>query len=77
MKKTGRLITVDEGCKTNGTGSEIAAIVAEEAIDYLQAPIIRVAAPMTSVPYSTPLERFFIPDEGNIKEAVGKVLQYG
>jgi len=76
LEKTGRLITVDEGCKTNGVGSEIAAVVAEESIDCLLAPIIRVAAPMTPVPYSAVLEKSYIPDEGNIKDAVSKVLQY-
>lgn len=76
VRKTGKLITVDEGCKTNGIGSEIAAIIAEEAVDYIQAPIIRVAAPMTPVPYSTPLEEFYIRDEGNIKEAISRILQY-
>ncbi|MBW2285878.1 MAG: alpha-ketoacid dehydrogenase subunit beta [Deltaproteobacteria bacterium] len=76
VKKTGKLITVDEGNKTNGFGSEIAAIVAEEAVEYLQAPIVRVAAPMTPVPYGPTLEKFYTPDEGNIKEAVQKVMAY-
>ena len=56
VKRTGKLVTVDEGNKTNGFGSEIAAILSEEAIDYLQAPILRVAAPMTPVPYGPPLK---------------------
>ncbi|MDB4444508.1 alpha-ketoacid dehydrogenase subunit beta [bacterium] len=77
VKKTGRLITFDEGCKNNGMGSEIAAIIAEEAIDYLQAPIIRVAAPMVPVPSSKALESFYIPDEGNLKEAITRILHHG
>jgi len=76
VKKTGKLITMDEGCKTNGMGSEIAAIIAEEAIDYVQAPIMRVAAPMVPVPYSPVLEKFYVPDEENLKAAINKVLQY-
>ena len=76
VKKTGKLITVDEGNKSNGFGSEIAAIVSEEAVEYLQAPIVRVAAPMTPVPYGPTLEKFYIPDEENIKEAVHKVMAY-
>ncbi|MFH1122110.1 MAG: alpha-ketoacid dehydrogenase subunit beta [Pseudomonadota bacterium] len=76
VKKTGKLITVDEGNKTNGFGSEISAIVSEEAIEYLQAPILRVAAPMTPVPYGPTLEKFYIPDEQRIKEAVGRVMAY-
>ncbi len=76
IKKTGKLITVDEGNKTNGFGSEIAAIISEEAIEYMQAPIIRVAAPMTPVPYGPTLEKFYIPDEENIKDAVKRVMTY-
>jgi pyruvate dehydrogenase E1 component beta subunit len=77
VKKTGKLITVDEGNKTNGFGSEIAAIVAEEAIEYLQAPIIRISAPMVPVPYGPTLEKFYIPDENNIKEAIKRIMAYG
>ena len=76
VEKTGKLITVDEGNKSNGFGSEIAAIVSEESVEYLQAPIVRVAAPMTPVPYGPTLEKFYIPDEGNIKEAVQRVVAY-
>jgi pyruvate dehydrogenase E1 component beta subunit len=77
IKKTGKLITVDEGNKSNGFGSEIAAIVAEEGIEYLEAPIIRVAAPMVPVPYGPTLEKFYIPDENNIKEAIERIMAYG
>ncbi len=76
VKKTGKLITVDEGNKTNGFGSEIAAIVAEEAVEYLEAPVIRVAAPMVPVPYGPTLEKFYIPDENRIKTAVDRVMAY-
>ena len=76
VKKTGKLITVDEGNKVNGFGAEISAMVSEEAIEYLQAPICRVAAPMTPVPYGPTLEKFYIPDEANIREAVRKVMAY-
>jgi len=75
--KTGKLITVDEGNKSNGFGSEIAAIVAEEAVEYLEAPVVRVAAPMVPVPYGPTLEKFYIPDENNIKEAIERVMAYG
>jgi pyruvate dehydrogenase E1 component beta subunit len=76
VSKTGRLITVDEGCKTSGVGSEIAAIIAEEAIDYLEAPIIRLAPPMVVIPYSRLLENLYLPDENKIKEAINQVLKY-
>jgi pyruvate dehydrogenase E1 component beta subunit len=74
IKKTGRLIIVEEGRKTNGIGSEISAVIAEEAIDYLQTPIVRVAAPMTPVPASPPLEGFYVPNEDNIRDAVNTLI---
>jgi pyruvate dehydrogenase E1 component beta subunit len=74
VKKTGRLIIVSEDCKTGGVGAEIAAIVAEEAIDYLDAPIKRLAEPDTPIPFSPPLEQYVIPDEKSIVEAVKEVV---
>jgi pyruvate dehydrogenase E1 component beta subunit len=74
VKKTGRLVIVTEDCKTGGVSAEIAAIVAEEALDYLDAPIKRVAEPDTPVPFSPPLEQFVIPDEKRIMQAIKETL---
>jgi pyruvate dehydrogenase E1 component beta subunit len=74
VKKTGRIVIVSEDCKTAGVSAEIAAVVAEEAIDYLDAPIKRVAAPDTPIPFSPPLEQFVIPDEKAIIKAVKEVV---
>lgn len=74
VKKTGRIVIVTEDCKTAGISAEIAAIVAEEALDYLDAPIRRVAEPDTPIPFSPPLEQFVIPNEKTIIKAVKKVL---
>jgi pyruvate/2-oxoglutarate/acetoin dehydrogenase E1 component len=74
VKKTGRLVVVSEDTKTAGVSAEIAAIVAEEAIDYLDAPIKRVAEPDTPIPFSSPLESFVIPDEKRIIKAVKEIL---
>lgn len=74
VKKTGRLVIVSEDCKTAGVSAEIAAIVAEEAIDYLDAPIKRVAEPDTPIPFSPPLEQYVIPDEKAIIKAVREVV---
>jgi pyruvate/2-oxoglutarate/acetoin dehydrogenase E1 component len=74
VKKTGRLVIVSEDCKTAGVSAEIAAVVAEEAIDYLDAPIKRVAEPDTPIPFSPPLEQYVIPDEKAIIKAVKKVV---
>ncbi|MCD6445459.1 alpha-ketoacid dehydrogenase subunit beta [Candidatus Bathyarchaeota archaeon] len=74
VKKTGRLVVVSEDCKTAGVTAEIAALVAEEAIDYLDAPIKRVAEPDTPIPFSPPLEEYVIPNEKKIIKAVKEVV---
>jgi pyruvate dehydrogenase E1 component beta subunit len=74
VKKTGRIVIVSEDCKTAGVSAEIAAIVAEEALDYLDAPIKRVAEPDTPIPFSPPLEQFVLPDEKRITAAIREVV---
>jgi pyruvate dehydrogenase E1 component beta subunit len=74
VKKTGRIIIVSEDCKTAGVSAEIAAIIAEEAIDYLDAPIKRVAEPDTPIPFSPPMEQYVIPDEKAIIKTVKEVF---
>jgi pyruvate dehydrogenase E1 component beta subunit len=74
VKKTGRIVIVSEDCKTAGVSAEIAAVVAEEAIDYLDAPIKRVAEPDTPIPFSPSLENFVIPDENRIIKAVKEIV---
>lgn len=68
--KTGRLVIVHEAVKTSGFGGEIAAIVAEEGFDLLDAPIKRVAMPFTPIPFAPILERAVIPSEESIVAAV-------
>jgi len=74
LKKTGRLVIVSEDCKTAGVSAEIAAMVAEEALDYLDAPVKRVAEPDTPIPFSPPLEQFVIPNEKSIIKAVKEIV---
>lgn len=74
VRKTGRIAIVTEDCKTAGASAEIAAVVAEEALDYLDAPIKRVAEPDTPIPFSPPLEQFVIPNEKSIVKAVKKIV---
>jgi pyruvate/2-oxoglutarate/acetoin dehydrogenase E1 component len=74
VKKTGRLVIACEDCRTAGVGAEIAASVAEEALDYLDAPIKRLAEPDTPIPFSPSLERSVIPDEKTIINAVREVV---
>lgn len=68
--KTGKLVIVHEAVRTSGFGGEIAAIVADEGFDLLDAPIRRVTAPDTPVPFSPVLESAFMPNEEKIVAAV-------
>jgi len=70
VKKTGRLVIMDEEPKTESASSEIAAIVAEEAFDLLDAPIKRVCAPDTPIPFSPTLEKAWMPDEEDLIKAI-------
>jgi len=73
VKKTHNLVIAHEAVKIGGVGAEVAAQVAEQAIDYLDAPIMRVGAPFTPVPFSPPLEELFIPGAEDIVAAVEKM----
>ena len=75
VRKTGRLVIVEEDVRTNGLGAEIAAIVAEEAFDFLNAPIKRVAARDAPIPFSPVLEDYIIPNERDIIKAVEEVCE--
>ena len=74
VKKTGRLVVLHEATRTGGFGGEIAALVAEEAFSDLKAPIKRVTPPDIPVPFSPPLERFYIPNEGQLIQAVRVIM---
>lgn len=76
VQKTSKAIMLHEDNKTGGIGAEIAAQLAEECFTYLDGPILRVAAPDTPVPFSTPLEQFFLPKVGDIVEAAKKLAAY-
>jgi pyruvate/2-oxoglutarate/acetoin dehydrogenase E1 component len=74
VKKTGRLVVVSEDCKTGGVGAEIASVIAEEAIEYLDARIKRVTGADSPIPFSPPLEQYVIPSERAIINAVKEVV---
>ncbi len=76
IKKTNRTVLVYEDHKTLGIGAEIAALLTEELFEYLDAPILRVAAPDTPIPYSPPLEEFYLPGEDEIIAAINRVIEY-
>ncbi len=75
VKKTGRLVVAEEGNQRGGWGTQVAADVASQAIEFLDAPIVRVAAPDTPVPFSPVLEQTVVPGEDDIVEAVHTVLK--
>ena len=74
VKKTGRLVVMCEEPKTGSSGAQIAAMVAEEGFDYLDAPIKLVAAPDTPIPFSPVLEKYWMPDEARLIEAVRSLV---
>ena len=74
VEKTGRLVIMSEEPRTGSLAAEISAIVAEEAFDFLDAPIIRVCAPDTPVPFSPVLEKFWMPSEEDLLRAVSEIV---
>jgi acetoin:2,6-dichlorophenolindophenol oxidoreductase subunit beta len=74
VRKTGRLIIVEENNLTGGWGAEVAARVADECIGSLEAPIRRVAAPDTPVPFAPTMENYYIPSVQRILATVKEVL---
>jgi 2-oxoisovalerate dehydrogenase E1 component beta subunit len=76
-KKTGKVLIVHEDNLTGGLGGEIAAIIAGEAFEYLDAPIVRVAGPdIPAVPFSHPMQDFFLPNADKIAAAARKLAAY-
>lgn len=76
VQKTHRAVIVHEAHRRAGPGAEIAALLAEEAIGYLDAPILRVAAKNVPFPYNPDLERFILPSVEDVVAAVKGVTQY-
>lgn len=73
-KKTGRIVIAHEAPKTLGMGAEISALISEKAVEYLQAPILRVAGLDAPVPYS--LESTYLPNAKRILTSIKKVASY-
>jgi len=74
IKKTNRAIVVHEAWKTCGFGAEITSMIMEEAFDYLDAPVKRIAGFDSPIPYSPELEPLVIPNKEVIKKAVREIL---
>jgi pyruvate dehydrogenase E1 component beta subunit len=73
VKKTGRLVTVEEGWPQNGIGAEISARVMEQAFDYLDAPVMRVTGKDVPMPYAANLEKLALPSVAEIVDAAKAV----
>ena len=65
---------MDEEPLTGSAAGEIAAVMADEAFEFLNAPIKRVCAPDTPIPFSTVLEKFWMPDEEDLIKAINKII---
>tara|TARA_B100000029_G_scaffold501287_1_gene574421 strand:- start:27853 stop:28833 length:981 start_codon:yes stop_codon:yes gene_type:complete len=76
VRKTNRVMVVHEDTLTGGYGGEIAAMIADEAFEYLDAPIRRLAAIDTPVPFSPPLESYFLPNTEKITDALRDLVAY-
>ncbi|MGE3153959.1 MAG: alpha-ketoacid dehydrogenase subunit beta [Nitrospiraceae bacterium] len=76
VRKTSKAILLHEDNKTGGIGAEIAALLAEDCFDCLDGPVMRIAAPDTPVPFSPPLEEFFLPKAADVVAAAKKLAAY-
>jgi 2-oxoisovalerate dehydrogenase E1 component beta subunit len=77
VKKTGKALVVTEANRSCSVASEVAALIAEEAFAYLDAPVMRVAAPdVPAMPYSAPLEHAFLIDAEKIGAALRKLIAF-
>ena len=74
VKKTNRCVVAHEACKTCGVGAEIAALVAEHAFDYLDAPVLRVATKDVPIPFNNSEEEAALVKEADLIEAVRKLI---
>ncbi|RWX75588.1 pyruvate dehydrogenase complex E1 component subunit beta [Neorhizobium lilium] len=73
VKKTGRLVTVEEGYPQNSVGTEIATRVMQQAFDYLDAPVLTIAGKDVPMPYAANLEKLALPNVGEVVQAVKTV----
>jgi len=75
VQKTRKIVIVDEDYPRCSIATDISALVAEEAFDYLDAPPKRVTPPHTLVPYSRPIEALFVPDKDKVVSAALEILE--
>jgi pyruvate dehydrogenase E1 component beta subunit len=73
VKKTNRLVTVEEGWRQSGVGAEVAALVTEQAFDWLDAPVMRVTGKDVPMPYAANLEKLALPSVAEVVETCKSV----
>jgi 2-oxoisovalerate dehydrogenase E1 component beta subunit len=76
VAKTSKVIVLHEDTHTSGFGAEIAATIAEEAFETLDAPVMRITAPDTPVPFSPPLEKAYLPQAGDVLAGIERLAAY-
>jgi len=76
VRRTSKVLVLHEDTRTGGFGAEIAATIAEEAFEDLDAPVMRVAAPDMPVPYSPPLEKAYMPQVEDVLTALRELIAY-
>jgi 2-oxoisovalerate dehydrogenase E1 component beta subunit len=76
VRKTSKVLLLHEDTRTGGMAGELAATISESVWEHLDAPIVRVTAPDTPVPYSPPLEEAFLPNSGKVVEKARWLWQY-
>lgn len=76
VRKCNKVILLHEDTRTAGMAGELAALIAEEAFEDLDAPIVRITAPDTPVPFSPPLEEYFLPNAQKVADAARKLAAY-
>jgi pyruvate dehydrogenase E1 component beta subunit len=75
VEKTGRLIIAHDAIVTGGFGAEVAACVAERALYSLEAPIRRIGAPFTPIPFTPALERIYLPNRDRVVEVARELVK--
>jgi 2-oxoisovalerate dehydrogenase E1 component beta subunit len=77
VEKTGKALVVYEANRTLGVGAEVVAIIAEECFEYLDGPVLRLGGPdVPAMPFSPPMEDFFMPDTDRILDAMRSLAAY-
>jgi pyruvate/2-oxoglutarate/acetoin dehydrogenase E1 component len=76
VRKTSKVVVVQEATRSCGVGAEVSALIAEEAFEDLDGPVVRVTTPDVPIPFSPPLERAVLPQVEDVKEACRELLAY-